>query len=608
MRFLARLPRLSVVLSVVAVGLIVATEVLKKGGRAREATILSMIAWSLLFVAFLDWALFVRGWRAAVRDLLRIALLTAVAGAVLYLYFVRSGTLEAGVHIDAAYSYVGLTWFTELHNPITFVAPNPSYVQLPLMELGHLPALWIGFDRLGAFSCIFGTMLQTAVLLAVMTILFVPRGLLWQAVTAGLAAAVFSNRMLVLTHDNFGYSVPAICLGFMFMVVVDDDSIPEPDRAFGGLLLVAVLHHYSGLTQVLPLALGWLVFRWHGVRRLPAFLARNPLLLASAAMLVAALAINPDPFTARLKDVTVGIGHRPAFSEFAQNLLTKAQGNWRYLVGAYPGSYFHQLYVDNGGSWVFVNIPPLGGRLVPLVVGAWVLSALTLRGRRLRYLGWFVALVAGLLALAILQHLLTDFADYRDLTAIWTLLVSSLLFVFRAPRCGRYVRAIALGYAVGFAVFNFVDLGKLQGKVHNSGEYAHVSQRTMERLARYLKRQPPESVGVTRIHVVLDSIFPLKPLYLETLARYGVPIEVVDGAKFCEAPAETVEKASAAGCDGFLFVTDSKRCVKQTPPGGDPGWTIQGERYGGICGRPEAGLQDRARVPVPLGGDGASPR
>lgn len=600
------LRRTHVVAPVLAVGLILAAEILKKAARQREATICSIVAWALLLVAFLSWAWLGRGWRSAFRELGWIGLLTLVAGAVLFVYFVRSGTLDAGVHVDAAYSYIGLTWFTELRNPITFVAPNPSYVQLPLMELGHLPALAIGFGRLGAFSPLFGTMFQVAILLAVMTTIFVPHRPALQIAITGLAAAVFSNRMLVLSYNNFGYSIPAIVLGLMFLVVVDDETIPDADRIFGGLLLVAVLHHYSGLTQVLPVSLLWLVLRRRGLRRFPAFLARNPLLLAAAAMLLITLAINPEPFTVRLQHVTIGPAGGPVMPALSNDLVAKMQKNWSFLVNAFPRSYYHQLFIDNGGSWPFLNIPPLGGLVVPLVAGAWVLAAWSMRGRRLRYLLYFVAFVSVLLALAVLQHLLTDFADYRDLTPIYALLVAGLLFIFRAPGAGRGLRIVAVCYAVAVAAYNWADLAKLHGKMHITADYAPLSYQTMDALAGFLKQRSPEEIGAKRIHVALDGFFPLQSFYMKELARYGVPIHAIDAKEFCADQGKAVEAASSAGCEAFLLVTHTKRCPARDETDGAHPSRVRGHLYRSVCGRPGAGVRDREEVSLAIDPDGSA--
>jgi hypothetical protein len=600
--------RIHIVALLLAVGLILVAEILKKAAHQREATICSMVAWALLLGAFLYWAWLGRGWRAALGELARVTLLTLVAGSVLYFYFARSESLDAGVHVDAVYSYVGLTWFTELRNPITFVAPNLSYVQLPLMELAHLPAVLIGFDRLGPFSFLFGTMLQVAILIAVMTIVFVPRRLALQIPIAALVAAVFSNRMLVLSYNNFGYSMPAICLGFMFMVVVDEESIPDPDRLFGGLLLVAILHHYSGLTQVLPLALLWLALRPRGPRRFPSFLATNPLLLGAAAMFLITLVINPQPFTVRLQDLTIGRNRGPVLPLIAHDLVAKMGRNWTFLVHSYPGSYYYQLFIGNGGSWTFLSIPPLGGLIGPLVVGAWILSAWSLGSRWWRYVAYFVLFVIALLVLAVAQHLLTDFMDYRDVTPIFALLVASLLFVFRLPRSGRFLRLVAICYAVGIAVFNYVDLAKLHGRTHSTEDYAYISQQTMEGLVAYLKRRPPQALGVSRIHVALDSFFPLQSFYMKELARYGVPIQVVDAKAFCGDRGKALEAASAAGCDAFLLVTHTNRCPRKEPTDGSPQSRVHGYLYRSICDHPGAGLGDRGEVTIGLDPDESATR
>src|SRR5262249_8773216 len=117
--------RFHIVALILALGLFIAAEILRSS-HTRNATLLSMIAWSLFLGAFLKWAWLGRGWRSGLGDISRIAILTAVAGTVLRLYFVRSGSIEAGVHVDAAYSYIGAGWFAGLRSPITFVAPNPS--------------------------------------------------------------------------------------------------------------------------------------------------------------------------------------------------------------------------------------------------------------------------------------------------------------------------------------------------------------------------------------------------------------------------------------------------------------------------------------------------
>jgi hypothetical protein len=431
-----------------------------------------------------------------------------------------------------------------------------------------------------------------------MTTVLVPGRLPAQILTSALVAAVFSNRMLVLSHNNFGYTVPAICLGLMLMVVVDEESAPDPERVVGGLLLIAVLHHYSGLTQVLPIALLWLVLRRGGWRRFPAFLARNPLLIAGAVMFIVTVAVNPEPFTVRLKDVTVGPAEAAAEAA-PPDLATKVADNWTYLLHAYPRSYYHQLFVSNGGSWPFVSLPPLGGWIGPIVVGAWVLSACALQRRWWRYVVYFALLSAALLALSVVQHLLTDFYDYRDLTPIFTLLVASLLYVFRATRLGPGLRMAAIAAAVATATFNWVDVAKIDGKTHNSADYAPLSQQTMETLKTDFARRPPRSLGVARVAVVLDAFFPLEPFYLRDLGRYGIPIQPIDAQAYCVDQAAALAAASE-DCDAFLLVTHVDRCREEAlrDETGPP--RVRAYRYGSACDRPDGA--GRERVPVALDG------
>jgi hypothetical protein len=56
------------------------------------------------------------------RKLARIAVLALVAASVLLVYLLHARLLEAGTHVDAVYSWIGLRWVFELNNPVTLVA------------------------------------------------------------------------------------------------------------------------------------------------------------------------------------------------------------------------------------------------------------------------------------------------------------------------------------------------------------------------------------------------------------------------------------------------------------------------------------------------------
>src|SRR5262249_1477389 len=151
-------------------------------------------------------------------------------------------------------------WFLALRKPITFAGATYSYYQMPFLLLGNLPGVVLGVDRLGAFAVHCGPMVEVGLLLAVVVERLVP-GPSWRQLTTGApAAAVVSNRLMVPGHNSVGSTLPAIALGLMFVVIAGDPD-RNPDRAVGGLLAVALLHHYAGWTIVAPLVGAWLVLR-----------------------------------------------------------------------------------------------------------------------------------------------------------------------------------------------------------------------------------------------------------------------------------------------------------------------------------------------------------
>src|SRR5262249_61273740 len=121
----------------------------------------------------------------------------------------------------------------------------------------------------------------------------------------------------------------------------------------------------------------------------------------------------------------------PGLPAVESELITKMGRRWTFLAPASPRLYSHQLFVHNGGSLPFVSIPPLGGTIGPLTVGAWLLSVVCMGRSWYRWVLYFVAFVLALLALSIVQHLLTDFAAYPPLPPLYPLLPPALLFLFR---------------------------------------------------------------------------------------------------------------------------------------------------------------------------------
>jgi hypothetical protein len=121
----------------------------------------------------------------------------------------------------------------------------------------------------------------------------------------------------------------------------------------------------------------------------------------------------------------------------------------------------------------------------------------------------------------------------------------------------------------------------------------------MERLVAFVERGGPQELGVSRIHVAVDSFFPLGSFYLKKLAGHGVPVAVVDAKTLCAEPATVVESVSRMGCDAFLLVSHVKQCP-EPHPGDDPGPPVRGMLYRSICDRPRGASGERSQVPVPL--------
>src|SRR5258706_8067352 len=72
------------------------------------ATVASMVGWASFVVLFLAWLWEDCGVREGLRRLGRLAVLTGVAFGVFYLYYRRSHLLDAGMEIDATFTFMGI--------------------------------------------------------------------------------------------------------------------------------------------------------------------------------------------------------------------------------------------------------------------------------------------------------------------------------------------------------------------------------------------------------------------------------------------------------------------------------------------------------------------
>jgi hypothetical protein len=566
-----------------------------------RATIASMVGWVLLVAMTLRWLRDDRGWRVVAERLARITLLAGAAFVVLYLYYAHSHVVEAGVHVDLVYTYVGLEWFIGLHNPITFGARTFSYPQFPSMLLEHLPALMIGFDRLGPFAVQLGIMIMVALLLAMVTDWAVPVQPLRALATVVLVAAMFSNRQLVLAYNTLGYAPAAICLGLIFIVGMLAREASDADRLVGALLVAAMLHFYTGFVVVLPLVVAWLVLRRGGLARVRAFVAGNPVLVTVIIVFTMTVLADPELLLRRIVHVTT-----TTHGGTVDDVIARVQQHWVDTPGLMRAAV-RRFTVENPGSWLLLDVPPLGGLELPILGVAWLAALLALPGRRVRFVVSLVLLAFALAVLTLAQHLMTDFMDYRDFTFVYALVTTGLLIAFRAPQLAGWRAACAWTLVVAVAFHNWVDVATLRGHRFLGGDYSPVSEGLLVRLTDAVHGGRLRALDVTRIYVVTDDFVALHWLYEPSFARAGLMLQLVPATQFCPDPEGSIGEAAASDCSAFLLVSDTRSCERITPVSRDVPDEVQAALYDSVCAGPEGA--ERAPESVSLAGaDGLEAR
>ena len=365
--------------------LFLAADVLR-GSRPHAATLISLAGWVLLGAATLSWARAGTPWGRVWRTAVRVAALAPVAAAVLLVYLRHSHVLEAGTHVDAVYTWIGLGWVFALDNPITLVGRTPSYPQSPLMLLSHLPGMVVGFARLGPLAIHLGVLLTVSGLLALMVVLLTPTASLGRrAAAVALAAGCLSTRFVVQGYDAVGYTVAGICLGFSLVAVLAVEEAALRDRVIGGLIAVATLHYsYVGLALALPLCAAWLLVRHHPIRATRTFLSANPILVLVLVLLAITMTTRPELALARAYDVVAGVASKvPLRTSLAKKLASPSLGQITAVL-------YQRWYVQNQGSWHLVDLAPLGGPSVGLLVAMWACSWIAAPGRALAVTAYMI--------------------------------------------------------------------------------------------------------------------------------------------------------------------------------------------------------------------------
>jgi len=579
-----RLPALAV-----TTACFIAADVLR-GTRVRAATAASLAGWVLLLATTLSWA---RAGMSRARFsgiVARVLVLAGVAAGVLLAYLERSHVLEAGTHVDAVYTWVGLQWALALNNPITFIGSTPSYPQSPLMLLSHAPGMAVGFAALGPLALHLGILVTVAGLLAVMTVAIAPGTPLWkQGAAVALAAGCVSTRFFVQGYDAVGYVPVGVCLGLALVAALAIEDTVTQHRLIGGLVGLALLHSaYLGIAMALPMCAAWLLLRRHPVRWTRQFASENAILLVLLSALAVTIATNPNLILHRLRDVAGG-GHRVSL---LRETFARAP---RLLAPLLPGWWWNRL----GASWLLVDLPPLAGPVLPALAAMWVCSWIV-APEGVRATTRMVLFLAMLAVLSFLQHVLTGPEDYRDFPLVVGMSVAALLFVLRAPALSGAQAWIAWPLACLIAVLNFGDVAQLEGHRHLTDDYAPREVSLMETLRRDVAVRTPAAVGASRLLLVLEDILvPIRRLYLEVFEQRGFAVTPLAAGEFCQDRESALRTASAISCDAFVLASAATMCDRQAYARKDVSVVL---RYETACPRTPDEATGRWRVLLPNGG------
>jgi hypothetical protein len=523
----------------------------------RNATLIALAGWTLLVSATLIWARAGTSWGRFWSKLARIAVLALVAASVLLAYLLHSRVLEAGTHVDAVWTWIALRWVFALSNPVTLVARTPSYPQSPLMVLSHLPGLVVGFDRVGPLAIHLGVLLTVSGLLGLMVVLIAPTAALGrQAAAVALAAGCVSTRFVVQGYDAVGYTVAGVSLGFVLVaaLAVEDEALRE--RVVGGLIALTILHYsYVGVALGLPLCAAWLLARRHPIRATRAFVVANPILVLVLVLLAIAMTTHPEMVLRRAYDVVAGVGSKVPLRTALEKKLASAS------VPKITWIAYQRWYVQNQGSWHLVDLAPLGGPTLWLLAAMWAASWIVAPRRALVVTAYMLGFLALLGALSLLEHVITDPADYRDFTFVFAVTAAGLLFILRAPVLRGLGGAVAWAVAILVAIVNFGDVALLAGHRYMSLDYAPEEVFVLDALRRETGSHRTEQLGTSLLVVtVADTpMVPMRQLYVELLKARGFTIIPIPTAEFCRNRDEVVGKVKA-GCRPFLLAFPLPSC------------------------------------------------
>jgi hypothetical protein len=320
--------------------------------------------------------------------------------------------------------------------------------------------------------------------------------------------------------------------------------------------VLAILHYsYVGVALGLPLCAAWLLARRHPIRATRAFVVTNPILVLVLVLLVIAMTTHPELALSRAYDVVVGVGSKVPLRTSLEKKLATAS------VQKIAGAAYERWYLQNQGSWHLVDLAPLGGPSIRLLTAMWICSWFVAPRRALvvtAYMTGFILLFGGL---SLLEHVVTDPADYRDFPFVFAVTAAGLLFILRAPALRGMRAAVAWGTAIVVAAVNFGDVTLLAGHRHASADYAPEEVSVLDALRRLTATHGKEELGSSLLAVIVaDSpLVPIAKLYVEVFSARGFTIVPISISEFCRGRDEVIRKNSAA-CQPFLLAYPLPAC------------------------------------------------
>ena len=555
---------LQILLALAVVATFVTAECLRDVS-VEQASTAAKCGWAGFVVLFFWWLWEDCGALDGMRRLGRLLWLGALAFAVLHLYYRRSQMADAGVEVDAIYTFVGLGWFATGGTAVTFAGPTPSFAQMPMQLFGHLPGYLIGFDRLGPVAIHLANMLQIAFLLALLVDTVVPVGLVAQAGCVALAAGVFSNRFTALLCNLTGYAIPSVTIGIMGLgLVLAPRSFERTAPWIGGLLVLSLMHHYPGFFFVLPLVALWVVGGARPWRRIGAFVAANLPLWVILAMAIASVALHPELLLSRLQGVT-------APNLVAADFRAKVAAHWWVLTHTYVHQFVTTFFHTGTGSWHLLNVTPVGGLLAAMVATNWMMTGLAFGRRALAFAGTLAVLAACLVALTVLQYLATDFQYYRVMPLLLVLMTMGIGFVLRVPQARPALAAVLTAYGIAVAGYQYVDVAELAGKHYGAREYAPADQATMEVLRRYWRDDGGAWLRGAELLVVVAQRFPLEIPYTYAATEHGIGLRFMGDGAFCDSIPGAMESAAGTQCGQVAVAMRGGTCE---PSLRELGWPV----------------------------------